>query len=87
MPPRLKAMRDPALLRAFAARNWDAVARSKAAMWQELTPADKIRLADELRRQALLTRPGWPSAADRRADLQTHLRVSEALRRVPPRLR
>ena len=84
-------MRDPAALLAFVRRDWSSAARSKALYWRdwkrEHGPAAGIRIADELRRQVLFARPGWPSPRERRADLDAHLRVIDALRRVPPRPR
>jgi hypothetical protein len=70
----------------FAARDWDAVARSKTAAWIEqkarLSPAEVLRLGDELRRHAAAVRPDWPTDADRNADRAAHERVTEALRAV-----
>jgi hypothetical protein len=83
-------MSDPAALLDLA-RSFRAASLSKARYWRDWkrvhSPADAIRVADELRRQVLLARPGWPSARDRRADLATHLRVIAALDRVPSRRR
>jgi hypothetical protein len=82
-------MRDPAALRAFARRDWAALARAKDLHWRDWKrahgPAAGILLGDDLRRQALAMRPEGPSARERAEDLATHLRVIEALRRVPPR--
>ena len=50
-------------------------------------PAGGIRIADELRRQVLAMHPDWPSQRERDEDLATHLRVIDALRRVPARSR
>jgi len=47
--------------------------------------AASIRLADELRRQALAQRPDWPSEEERREDYETHLRVITALSLVSAR--
>ena len=75
-------------LQAFASRNWDLVARQKEIWWAErgrqLTPEQKIRIGDMLRRHARRLHPDWPNAEERREDLETHARVSEALSRVPP---
>jgi hypothetical protein len=54
---------------------------------KEHGPAAGIRMADELRRQVLMMRPGWPSDRERLEDLAAHLKVIDALRRVPPRRR
>lgn len=70
----------------FANRDWGAIADNKARFWAErkraMSPADAIRLGDDLRRYARGVRPDWPSEADRRVDGETHSRVSEALRAV-----
>jgi hypothetical protein len=82
-------MRDPAALREFVRRDWDAAARAKEQYWRdwkrEHGPAAGVRIADELRRQILLARPDWPSERERQEDLEMHLRLIEAIRRVPPR--
>jgi uncharacterized protein YbjT (DUF2867 family) len=70
----------------FATRDWAAVADDKAGYWvarkRTMTPADVLRLGDDLRRHALSLRPDWPDDADRAADRDTHVRVTEALRAV-----
>jgi hypothetical protein len=82
-------MRDRDTLLEFVQRDWAGASRSKSIYWRDWKrahgPAAGIRMADELRKQVLLARPGWPSERERREDLATHLRVIEALRRVPPR--
>lgn len=84
-------MRDPAALRAYVDRDWEAGARDDERSWIEQArrqgPAGGIRIAAELRRQVLAMRPDWPSQRERDEDLATHLRVIDALRRVPPRSR
>ncbi|MCC6846921.1 MAG: hypothetical protein IT294_00370 [Deltaproteobacteria bacterium] len=76
----------PEDIRAFAQRDWRAIADAKRDAWLELRrchgPATALALADELRRQACLLHPGWPSAQDRAEDLAVHVRVAEALQRV-----
>src|ERR1017187_3932977 len=44
-----------------------------------------LLIADELRRHAQRLHPDWPSEEDRREDLETHIRVSAALRSVQAR--
>lgn len=84
-------MRDPATLRAYVDRDWEAAARDDERAWIEQArrhgPAGGIRIAAELRRQVLAMRPDWPSQHERDEDLASHLRVIDALRRVPPRSR
>ncbi len=55
---------------------------SKIAYWRSLTPADRLRLADELRRQVLLLHPDWPTADQRERDVSSHIQISERLGRV-----
>lgn len=73
-------------IRAYMARDWDAVRDAKDAYWAErvgrLGPAEGLRIAEELRRQALLLNPEWPSEDDRREDFQVHVRVRALLDRA-----
>jgi hypothetical protein len=85
-------MRDPALLRAYAAyagRDWSGAARDKALYWRDFKrehgPAGGLRVADALRRQVRAARPDWPSERERREDMEMHLRLIEVFRRVVPR--
>jgi hypothetical protein len=56
--------------------------RSRSVVERPATPAERIRIGEELRRKYQELHPEWPSAADREEDLQTHIRVSEMLRSV-----
>ena len=71
---------------AFAGRDWARLANLKAEHWVRLRaergPGEGILVGDALRRQALKQDPGWPGEDDRRRDLETHVRVSAALRRA-----
>jgi len=73
-------------IREFVSRDWAAVRENKDAYWAkriaELGPEEAFRIAEELRRQALLQEPGWPSAESRQLDLESHARVAAFLRRV-----
>lgn len=84
-------MRDPAALRVYVDRDWGSAARDDERSWIEQArrqgPAGGIRIAAELRRQVLAMRPDWPSRHERDLDHATHLRVIEALGRVPARSR
>ena len=75
-------------IRAFMARDWQRARDAKDAYWaariRRLGPVEGIRIADELRRQALLQHPDWPDAASRREDLRRHVRMTELLARVAP---
>jgi hypothetical protein len=74
---------------AFARRDWRSVAAMKERFWVEqkrrMTASEALQLADDLRSSVTSRRPDWPSDDERRADLATHVRVSESLRRVRPR--
>jgi hypothetical protein len=74
-------------IRAFASRDWNAIAESKAQYWRSLTPAESIRLADQLRRQVLSMHPDWPSESERQEDFESHVRVSRMLKSVARRRR
>ena len=73
-------------IRAFMARDWQRARDAKDAYWaervQRLGPLEALRIADELRRQALLQHPGWPETASRREDLRQHVRMAELFTRV-----
>lgn len=75
-------------IREFVARDWDAAREAKDAYWGEriarLGPLEGLRIAEELRRQALLRNPTWPEVADRQQDFLSHVRVAERLRRADP---
>ncbi len=70
----------------FVSREWDAVRKSKDEYWVErierLGRLESFRIAEELRRQALLQHPGWPHPSDRREDILAHARFAELLRRA-----
>ena len=72
-------------------RDWDVVALSKTEAWtawkKQHGAAGAIMVADEMRKQVAAQRPGWPRDNDRLEDIMCHVRVAEALRRVPPRRR
>ena len=75
-------------IRDFVLRDWQAVRDHKDAYWSEriarLGPLEAWRIADELRRQARAQHPGWPSAADRVGDLESHVRLADLFRRGSP---
>ena len=78
-------------IRRFAGRDWSRLAAAKDRAWlrakQAMSTSDAIRTADELRKFAIVARAGWPDPADRADDVQTHVRVSEALGAVHVRPR
>jgi hypothetical protein len=71
---------------AFARRDWGAIEASKrkrlAAQKASMTPAEALRVGDDLRNYVKSLHPSWPTEEDRRSDLAVHVRVSESLRRV-----
>ena len=75
-------------IREFVSRDWAAVRNSKDTYWAErinrLGPLEGLRIAEELRRQALLCDAGWPHVASRQADLLSHVHLAELLRRATP---
>ncbi len=72
-------------------RDWDLLADLKIAHWaavkRRLGAAAGIRAGEDLRRFVLVTHPRWPTRRDRLRDLQTHARVSAALKSVRARTR
>jgi hypothetical protein len=73
-------------IREFVARDWLAAREAKDAYWGEriarLGPVEGLRIADELRRQALLQNAAWPSPEDRRQDILFHARLSKLFQRA-----
>jgi hypothetical protein len=73
-------------IRAFVDRDWASARRAKDAYWAariaERGAADGVRIADDLRREAQLLDPSWPSDDQRREDLRAHVRLAERFRRA-----
>jgi hypothetical protein len=73
-------------IREFVSRDWAAVREAKDRYWAErihrLGAGEALRIADELRRQALVQVRAWPTAEDRDVDLAGHIRLAELLRRA-----
>ena len=73
-------------IRAYMAREWRTARAAKDAYWAERIarygPLEGLRIADELRRQALLHNPEWPDAAARKQDLLAHVRLAELFTRA-----
>lgn len=71
---------------AFMSCDWQRVRDWKDVYWAErierLGPLEGLRIADELRRQAILQNPGWPDAWSRREDLDSHLRLADLFARA-----
>lgn len=77
-------------IRAFVARDRRLVEEAEAAFWaarkSELGVLEALRIGETLRREVQEQRPDWPAEEERLADLETHRRVSAALRSVSSRL-
>jgi hypothetical protein len=63
-------------------RDYEYARASKIAYWRALTAAERLRLADELRRHALALHPDWPTDEQRASDLEHHIRLSERFERA-----
>ncbi|MCC6997113.1 MAG: hypothetical protein IT370_21040 [Deltaproteobacteria bacterium] len=78
-------------IRAFALRDWTTTAKLKSVVWRRWRRRHgwlaSLRVAEDLRQHVQLVRPGWPDRSEREADLDSHLRVIDALRRVHARRR
>lgn len=78
---------DAADIRAFVQRDWKRLREYKARAWEPVKAARGVTAAvlaaESMRLAARELAPDWPSEADRRADLETHVRVGQALRSVP----
>jgi hypothetical protein len=76
----------PEDVRAFVDRDWGAQAELKERFWLDQKRRYglqwALQAADELRRQVIALRPGWPSLEERDEDLAVHARVAAVLRRV-----
>ena len=75
-------------IREFVSRDWRAARESKDAYWGEriarLGPIEGFRIAEELRRQAVLTDATWPDASLRRQDVLFHVHLADLFRRAAP---
>ena len=73
-------------IREFMSRDWRAVRDAKDAYWGERVvrfgPMEGLRIAEELRRQAIAQDATWPRPDDRREDLLAHVRLSELFHRA-----
>ena len=73
-------------IRDYMAREWQTARAAKDVYWAERIarygPLEGLRIADELRRQALLHNPDWPDAGARKQDLLAHVRLAELFTRA-----
>ena len=74
---------DAEELRSYARRDWGAPERLARAHRAKQPIEQKVRLAMDLYEAARNTNPGWPTEADRRADLAAHRRLRALLDRAP----
>lgn len=73
---------DPEGLRSFARRDWQRVEWLSRQAHAAQSPEERIRLAISLYEGSRATRPGWPDDTERRADLESHLRMRHLLDRA-----
>jgi hypothetical protein len=73
---------DPADLRAYARRDWEAPERLARAERAQQPIEAKVAMAIDLYEATKRTRPSWPDEATRREDLATHVRVRNLLDRA-----
>lgn len=75
----------------FARRDWALVADAKTEFWRSgksgRSATDLLATGDQLLRHVQAMRPGWPSEAERTADVAVHQRVAETLHAVGRRVR
>jgi hypothetical protein len=73
-------------IREFVSRDWQAARDSKIDYWGDriarLGPLEALRVAEELRQQALLQDPAWPRPPLRRDDVAFHVGLVEKFRRA-----
>jgi len=74
---------DPKDLRAFAGRDWAAVAAGKrtraAQLFRKDGPQPLLRAARALFEHARAVNPAWPGARERSADLEHHVHLKRLL--------
>lgn len=78
----MSARFDVEELRSYARRDWGAPERLARLHRVNLPIEQKVLLAIDLYEAARNTNPGWPSEADRRADLAAHRRLRALLDRA-----
>lgn len=73
-------------IRDYVSREWASARRAKDLYWRDrierLGPAEGLRIAEQLRLQAIAQHPAWPSPAERHEDLRAHVRLAECFRRA-----
>jgi len=70
----------------YVNRDWEMIERAKMDHWIDqnaaMTPSALFELSGELLEYARAMRPDWPDAAERRADLDAHIHLTEKLYRA-----
>lgn len=73
-------------IREFQARDWRLVERAKSDYWTgreaPISPSAVLEMTSGLYEYARSLRPDWPNAAEREADLASHVRVTARLTRA-----
>jgi hypothetical protein len=73
-------------IREFHDRDWGLIERAKADYWSgrkaSISPSAVLEIASGLYEYARSLRPDWPNAAEREADLASHVRLAAMLRRA-----
>ncbi|MCK6553531.1 hypothetical protein L6Q96_02925 [Candidatus Binatia bacterium] len=77
---------DADALRAFASRDWEAIAASKRRHWAHALrsrgPEALFQVALRLRDHARALQPDWPTAHERARDLADHIELKQLLDRA-----
>jgi len=71
--------------KAFVSTDFSLFERENDAHFEAMraeSPGRVFELGEALRAHAVATQPGWPTEADRRQDLEDHLRFLELIDRV-----
>jgi hypothetical protein len=73
-------------IREFQARDWRLIERSKSEYWTgrkaPISPSAVLQISTGLYKYARSLKPDWPNAAEREADLASHVRLKAMLRRA-----
>ena len=72
-------------LRRMLDRDWTALREDKLASWRARTPLERMEAGAALRSHVQRVRPDWPTPADRREDLEHHVRDRQLFSRLRER--
>jgi hypothetical protein len=88
LAPPARDLQDPLGVRAYLARDWRAARLGKRRYWQDRLArgglVEALRVTEQLRAWTAHHNPSWPTEQQREEDLETHRRVSQALRATAP---